>query len=217
MFTIYIFELCTAEHSQPSINFIICMVFINRVNYLLNTSLADGEYLVKIRLNFKEWQDSYSLMAVLREEQHYDALFIFSKLLAENAFHFCAMPREYGLERSIRKYLERDDTGLDEDLPPRSEVLMLEESGLLSSLDELSKKYFKLKCGLNNASNRDKPHQLLNYANSAIADDIRKVLLTMSGGTSYHKDENDTQKSIGSHRKKLKDKACYGAGPSKVT
>ncbi|XP_021915770.1 snRNA-activating protein complex subunit 1 isoform X2 [Zootermopsis nevadensis] len=195
----------------------VCGLYFLYGLYYKQPTIEDGEYLVKIRLNFKEWQDSYSLMAVLREEQHYDALFIFSKLLTENAFHFCAMPREYGLERSIRKYLERDDTGLDEDLPPRSEVLMLEESGLLSSLDELSKKYFKLKCGLNNASNRDKPHQLLNYANSAVADDIRKVMLTMSGGTSYHKDENDTQKSIGSHRKKLKDQACYGAGPSKVT
>lgn len=179
--------------------------------------LADGEYLVKIRLNFKEWQDSYSLMTLLREEQHYDTLFIFSKLLAENAFHFCAMPREYGLEKSIRKYLERDDTALEGELPPKSEVLTLEESGILSSLDELSKKYFKFKCGLNNASKQDKPHQLLNYANPAIADDIRKILATVSGGTSYHKDEGDTQKSIGSHRKTLKDKACYGAGPSKVT
>lgn len=199
------------------VNFILCMIFFTRVNYLMNTMLADGQYLVKIRLNFKEWQDSYSFMTLLREEQHYDALFIFSKLLAENAFHFCAMPREYGLEKSMRKYLERGVTGtVDEDMPSVSEVLLLEETGILSSLDELSKKYYKVKCGLNSASKQDKPHELLNYASPTIADDIRKILTVVSGSSSDRKDEGDAEKSIGSHRKKLKDK-CYGAGPSKDT
>jgi hypothetical protein len=192
------------------------MSVITKVNHLVNILLADGKYLVKIRLTFKEWQDSYSLMAQLREEQHYDALFIFSKLLAEDAFHFCAMPREYGLEKSIRRYLERGDTTSEENSLPRSEVLVLEDSGILDTLDELSKKYYKFKCGLSNAS-KNTPHQLLNYANPAIAEDIRKILAALSGVSTDHKDEGDTQESIGSHRKKLKDKACYGAGPSKVT
>jgi hypothetical protein len=179
--------------------------------------ITDGDYLVKIRLNFKEWKDSYSLMKMVCEEQHYDALFIFNKLLAENAFHFCAMPREYGLEKSIRKYLERVDTA-NEDLSKKSELLMLEESGMLNSLDEISKKYYRLKCAQNSESKQNKPHQLLEYASPAIADDIRKLLATVTNGGSDHKDEEDsTQISIGAHRKKLKERACFGAGPSRTT
>lgn len=213
------FELSTTQHNQVLYYFFLCFStpHTSRVNCVTNTMLADGEYLVKIRLNFKEWQDSYSLMSVVREEKHYDALFIFNKLLAENAFYFCAMPREYGLEKSIRKYLEHG-VATAENLPPKSEVLMLEESNILSSLDKVSKMYYDFKCGLNAASKQNKPHQLLNYVSPTIADDIRKILATVPGGSSVQEgEEDDKPKSIGAQRKKLKDKACYGAGPSKRT
>lgn len=179
--------------------------------------ITDGEYLVKIRLNFKEWQDSYSLMKFVCEEQHYDALFIFNKLLAENAFYFCARAREYGLEKSMRKYLERNETR-DENLSHKSELLTLEESGILNSLDEISKKYYQLKCKLNSESKQKVPHQLLDYASPTIADDIRKKLASVMDDSSDWKDEEqDTKISIGAHRKRLKEKACFGAGPSSST
>ncbi|PNF39251.1 hypothetical protein B7P43_G16957 [Cryptotermes secundus] len=195
----------------------LCGLYLLYGLYYKQPTIEDGEYLVKIRLNFKEWQDSYSLMKFVCEEQHYDALFIFNKLLAENAFHFCAMPREYGLEKSMRKYLERNDTA-DENLSHKSELLTLEESGILNSLDEISKKYYELKCKLNNESKENKPHQLLDYASPMIADDIRKKLASAMDDSSDQKDEEqDTKISIGAHRKKLKEKACFGAGPSRST
>jgi hypothetical protein len=179
--------------------------------------ITDGDYLVKIRVNFKEWQDSYSLMKLVCEEQHYDALFIFNKLLAENAFHFCAMPREYGLEKSMRKYLERSNIA-NEDLSQKSELVTLEESGILSSLDQVSKKYYQIKCKLNSERGQNKPHQLLDYASPTVADDIRKMLASVTNGSTDNKDEeHNTQISIGAHRKKLKEQACFGAGPSKST
>jgi hypothetical protein len=192
-------------------------LLLGLITYVTYAMFTDGDYLVKIRLSFKEWEDSYSLMKVVCEEQHYDALFIFNKLLAENAFHFSAMPREYGLEKSMRKYLERS-FNTNEDLSQKSELLMLEESGILNSLDQISKKYYQLKCKLNNEGKQNKPNQLLDYVSSTIADDIRKILATVTNGSSDHKDEEcDTQISIGAHRKKLKERACFGAGPSKTT
>jgi hypothetical protein len=186
------------------------------ITYLTYTMITDGDYLVKIRLNLKEWKACSSLMKVVCEEQHYDALFIFNKLLAENAFHFCAMPREYGLEKSIRKYLERADAA--NDFTQKSELLILEESGILNSLERISKKYYQLKCQLNSESKQNKPHQLLDYVSPTIADDIRKVLGAVTNGRSDHKEEEDSmQMSIGAHRRKLKERACFGAGPSRAT
>lgn len=180
--------------------------------------LSGKDYLVKIRLNLKEWEDSTSLMDTVREECHYDALFIFNKLVADKAFHFCAMSREYGLEKSIRKYMERDGTSAE--VPShKSEVCVLEDSGLLNALDELNKKYFEIKCALNSESKKNKPADVLNYANPRIAHDIRKLLAPL-GGT-FKPDEKveggGTKESIGSHRRMLKDRACYGAGPSTAT
>jgi hypothetical protein len=180
--------------------------------------LAGTEYLVKIRVNLKEWEDSTTLMDTVREECHYDALYIFNKLVAENAFHFCAFSREYGLEKSMRKYMEPGSTP-SECPSPKSEVCILEESGLLNALDELSKKYYETKCAMNSESDKSKPPAVLNYANARIADDIRKLLATL--GHSVKSDEEaeagGVKESIGSHRKMLKDKACYGAGPSTAT
>lgn len=180
--------------------------------------LSGKDYLVKIRLNLKEWEDSTSLMDMVQEECHYDALFIFNKLVADKAFHFCAMSREYGLEKSIRKYMEHDGTSI-EDLSLKSDVSILEESGLLNALDELNKKYFEIKCGVNSESKKNKPPDVLNYANPHIAHDIRKLLATL-GGTFKIKEEvegGDVQESIGSRRRMLKDKTCFGAGPSTAT
>lgn len=195
----------------------LCGLYLLYGLYYKQPTIEDGDYLVKIRLNFKEWQDSYNLMKLVCDEQHYDALFIFNKLLAENAFHFCAMPREYGLEKSMRKYLERSNTA-NEDLSQKSELVSLEESGILNSLDQVSKKYYQIKCKLSSESKQNKPNQLLDYASPAVADDIRKMLAAVTSGSSDHKDEeHNTQISIGAHRKKLKDKACFGAGPSRST
>jgi hypothetical protein len=156
-------------------------------------------------------------MKLVCEEQHYDALFIFNKLLAENAFCFCAMPREYGLEKSMRKYLERSDIA-NEDLSQKSELLTLEESGILNSLDQVSKKYYQFKCKLNSESKQNRPHKLLDYASPTVADDVRKILAAGKNGSSDNKDEeHNTQISIGAHRKKLKNRACFGAGPSRLT
>jgi hypothetical protein len=124
------------------------------------------------------------------------------------------MPREYGLEKSMRKYLERVDTA-NEDLSQKSELLTLEESGILNTLDQVSKKYYQYKCKLNSESKQNKPQQLLDYASPDVADDIRKMLAAVMNGSSHHKDEHNTEISIGAHRKKLKDKACFGAGPSR--
>lgn len=180
--------------------------------------LSGKDYLVKIRLNLKEWEDATSLMDMVREERHYDALFIFNKLLADKAFHFCAMSREYGLEKSIRKYMERGGTSA-EDPSHKSEVSILEESGMLNALDELNKKYFEIKCALNSESEKNKPPDVLNYANPRIAHDIRKLLATL-GGTVKSDEELEgggIQESTGSQRRKLKEKAWYGAGPSTAT
>jgi hypothetical protein len=180
--------------------------------------LSGKDYLVKIRLNLKEWEDSTSLMDTVREERHYDALFIFSKLVSDNAFHFCAMSREYGIEKSIRKYMERGGTSV-EDPSHKSEVSILEESGLLNALDDLNKKYYEIKCALNSESGKNKPSDVLNYANPHITHDIRKLLATL-GCTVKSKEEVEgggIEESIGSHRRKLKDKACFGAGPSTAT
>jgi hypothetical protein len=180
--------------------------------------LSGEDYLVKIRLTLKEWEDSTSLMHMVQEEHHYDALFIFNKLVEEKAFHFCAMSREYGLEKSIRKYMERDGTSA-EGPPYKSEMSILEESGLLSALDELSKKYFEIKCALNGKNGKNKPPDVLNYANPHIARDIRKLLATLGG--SFKSDEKieggGMQESIGSRRRMLKEKAGFGAGPSTAT
>jgi hypothetical protein len=168
-------------------------------------------------MNLKEWKASCSLMEVVSEEQHYDALFIFNKLLAENAFHFCAFPREYGLEKGMRKYLERADAASD-DFTRKSELLILEESGMLNSLERIGKKYYQLKCKLNSESERNEPHQLLDYVSPTIADDIRKILLSLTNGSSDRKEEGDgTEISIGAHRKELKERSYFGAGPSRAT
>jgi hypothetical protein len=180
--------------------------------------LSGKDYLVKIRLNLKEWEDSTSLMDMVREECHYDVLFIFNKLLADKAFHFCAMSREYGLEKSIRKYMERDATAA-EGSSRKSDVSILEDSGLLNALDELNKKYFEMKCALNSESEKNKPPDVLNYSNPHIAHDIRKLLATL-GGTFKSDEEIEgggVQESIGSRRRKLRDKVWFGAGPSTAT
>jgi len=180
--------------------------------------LSGKTYLVKIRLNLKEWEDSTNLMDMVREESHYDGLFIFNKLVADKAFHFCAMSREYGLEKSIRKYMERDGTSA-EGPSHKSELSILEESGLLNALDGLNKKYFDIKCALNSKSEKNKPPDVLNYANPHIAQDIRKLLPTL-GGTFKSDEEVEgggIQESIGSRRRMLKDRACFGAGPSTAT
>lgn len=196
----------------------LCGLYLLYGLYYKQPTVESKDYLVKIRLNLKEWEDSTSLMDMVREERHFDALFIFNKLLADKAFHFCAMSREYGLEKSIRKYMERDGTSAEAP-SHKSEVSILEENGLLNALDELNKKYFEIKCALNSESKKDKPSDVLNYANPRIAHDIRKLLATL-GGT-YKSDEEveggGIKESIGSHRRMLKDKACYGAGPSKAT
>lgn len=196
----------------------LCGLYLLYGLYYKQPTVEGKDYLVKIRLNLKEWEDSNSLMDTVREERHYDALFIFSKLVAENAFHFCTMSREYGLEKSIRKYMERGSTSA-EDPSPKSEVSILEESGLLNALDELSKKYYEIKCALNSESRKKKPPDVLNYANQHITDDIKKLLATVGGA--FKSDEEvevgGIQESIGSHRRMLKDKACYGAGPSTAT
>ena len=180
--------------------------------------LSGKNYLVKIRLNLKEWEDSTSLMDMVREERHYDALFIFNKLVADKAFHFCAMSREYGLEKSLRKYMEHDGTSA-EGPAHKSELSVLEESGLLNALDDLNKRYLEIKCALNSENEKEKPSDLLNYANPRIAHDIRKLLATV-GGT-FRSDEEveggGMQESIGRRRRMLKDKACFGAGPSTAT
>jgi hypothetical protein len=180
--------------------------------------LSGKDYLVKIRLNLKEWEDSTSLMDMVREEHHYDALFIFNKLVADKAFHFCVMSREYGLEKSIRKYMERDGTST-EGLSHKSDVSILEESGMLNALDELNKKYFEIKCGVNSESEESKPPDVLNYANPHIAHDIRKLLATLGGTFKFDEEVEGggVQESIGSRRRMLKDKACFGAGPSTAT
>jgi len=180
--------------------------------------LSGKDYLVKIRLNLKEWEDSTSLMDMVREERHYDALFIFNKLVADKAFHFCAMSREYGLEKSIRKYMECDGSSA-EGPSHKSEVSILEESGLLNALDELNKRYFEIKCALSSETEKNKPSAVLNYANPRIAQDIRKLLATL--GDTFKSDEEveggGIQESIGRRRRKLKDKASFGAGPSTAT
>jgi hypothetical protein len=180
--------------------------------------LSGKDFLVKIRLNLKEWKDSTSLMDTVREECHYDALFIFSKLVSDNAFYFCAMSREYGIEKSIRKYMERGGTSA-EDPSQKSEVSILEESGLLNALDELNKKYYEMRCALNSESGKDKPPDVLNYSNPRITHDIRNLLATL-GGTVKSEEEVEgggVQESIGSRRRELKDKARFGAGPSTAT
>ncbi|XP_069668916.1 snRNA-activating protein complex subunit 1 [Periplaneta americana] len=190
----------------------LCGLYLLYGLYNKQPTIEEGKFLVKIRFNLKEWQDSCSLVKVIREEQHYDALFIFNKLLSENAFYFCAMPREYGLEKSIRKYLERGEKTAEDPLP-KSELLTLENNGLLQSLDELSKKYYEFKCALNKDSKKTTPHRLLDYASASVVDDIRKLMAPLVNSSDVEELENDND-DIGNHRKRLKNLAYFGAGPS---
>jgi DNA-binding transcriptional ArsR family regulator len=128
------------------------------------------------------------------------------------------MSREYGIEKSIRKYMERGGTSVE--YPSnKSEVSVLEESGLLNALDELNTKYYEIKCALNSESGKNKPPDVLNYANPRITHDIRKLLTTLGGTvkTEEKVEGSGVRESIGSHRRKLKDRACYSAGPSTAT
>ncbi|PSN41212.1 hypothetical protein C0J52_04179 [Blattella germanica] len=89
---------------------------------------------------------------------------------------------------------------------PKSDVLRLEESGLLNSLEEVSKKYYAFKCRLIKGNNEasDSLPPSLNYVSQNVAEMLRKTMNPLSQG--YKEDTNEAF-DIGNLRRKLRKKA----------
>ncbi|XP_031832993.1 proximal sequence element A Pbp45 [Nomia melanderi] len=94
--------------------------------------------LFKIRVKLDDWRNIMELHAEIKEAEHLDANYILSKLIVDNAFHFCIFDKEYGLEKHYRKKESHS-------FNPYSVISTLKDltdkHQILSKIDELSKVY----------------------------------------------------------------------------
>ena len=159
---------------------------------------------MKIRLTLEELKHTLDFVQKdLKEGGHWDAMFVFYKMLyMQEAFHFVLFPRQYGLERSFRKYFDdKYMAGAVEPAPFVCELRNLEDSGLLNKLSEACNKYYKYKCDLNNG---EEPHSSLNLTSQDIAKDLRELMKPI------YMDKDD---EIGKRRILLREKAQRSKQP----
>ncbi|KAG8225057.1 hypothetical protein J437_LFUL000035 [Ladona fulva] len=132
--------------------------------------------LVKIRLIEKDMDELKTFIHKLHQEGHYDVIYMFSKMFAENAFHFTLTPRTYGVEFNIRKYLVhkpgdsninalRDEESSDEeDFVQETFVKdFLRKIKMLDYLQDVDQKYNGMKKLLYGSTDGTLP-STLNYA-----------------------------------------------------
>ncbi|XP_046388013.1 snRNA-activating protein complex subunit 1-like [Ischnura elegans] len=114
--------------------------------------------LVKIRLTCEDLENLNPFLKQLRGESHWDVLFMFSKMLAENAFVFTLSPRTYGIEYNIRKYLlhkpgddnissMKDEESSDEEefCPQTFASDFLKKTKMIDRMQDIEQKYQTMK------------------------------------------------------------------------
>ncbi|XP_071439714.1 snRNA-activating protein complex subunit 1 [Hetaerina americana] len=129
--------------------------------------------LVKIRITYEDLEHLNPFLEQLREEGHYDVLYMFSKMLAENALLFTLSPRTYGIEYNIRKYLlhkpgddnlnsmKDEESSDEEDFSPETFALdFLKKSKLLEQVQDIETRYQTMKTLLYGDQNGKLPKSL---------------------------------------------------------
>ncbi|XP_053981352.1 snRNA-activating protein complex subunit 1 [Hylaeus volcanicus] len=122
--------------------------------------------LFKIRVKLDDWRSIMELHAEIKEAEHLDANYVLSKLIADNAFHFCIFDKEFGLEKQYR-IKESQSFNPYSVLPTLKDLT--DKHPMLSKIDELSKAYEKKKQALVSQS---KSTVSLNLFKADIAEEI---------------------------------------------
>lgn len=92
----------------------------------------------KIRVKLDDWRSIMELHAEIKEAEHLDANYILSKLIADNAFHFCIFDKEFGLEKHYRAK-EPQSFNPYSVLPTLKDLT--DKHPMLSKINELSRAY----------------------------------------------------------------------------
>ncbi|KAG7210405.1 hypothetical protein KM043_011937 [Ampulex compressa] len=158
----------------------------------------------KIRIRLEDWKNIMDFHAQIIEAEHLDANYILSKLIADNAFHYCIFDREFGLEKYLRTK-ERQIFNPYSVLPAIKDLT--EQDDLLTKIDELSKLYKEKKSSM--MSNK-KGNPSLQLYNTNFSEEIIKDI------QAFDKERREERKKHASNLEKKLSSSSKGAVAKRV-
>ncbi|KAK3784846.1 hypothetical protein RRG08_056804 [Elysia crispata] len=179
---------------------------------------------VKIRLTPQQWDDSLHFQLQAKQQSHLDVVYIFNRLIQEQAFQFCFTPQEIGTHSNS---WESEDAEVDLADEMKEEKCIINKLFNYESLEQLSylqDQYQRMKVALA-GPHATKPDKSLNVVKEELVEDIvlslqsfKENVANMSKrvGNSKQKAEEElrtTPQTVGSRRQALKNQA-YGGSPS---
>ncbi|GFN75670.1 snRNA-activating protein complex subunit 1 [Plakobranchus ocellatus] len=179
----------------------------------------------KIRLTFQQWDEALNFEQQAKQQSHLDVVYIFNKLIQEQAFQFCFTSQEMGLQPKAN---ESEDAEVDLADEMKEEKCLINKLFNYESLEQLSylqDQYQKMKVALA-GPNATKPDKSLDVVKKELVEDIvlslqnfKENVANMSkrvGQSSQVEDETDLKtkaENVGSRRQALKNQA-YSISPS---
>ncbi|RUS72232.1 hypothetical protein EGW08_020005, partial [Elysia chlorotica] len=176
----------------------------------------------KIRLTPQQWDDALHFQQQAKNQSHLDVVYIFNKLIEEQAFQFCFLPQEIGVFSWDCEDAEVDLA--DEMKEERCNINKLFNYESLEQLSYLQDQYQRMKVVLA-GPHATKPDKSLNVVKEKLVEDIVLSLQTFKEnvanmskrvGNSTKKAERELKtgpQTVGSRRQALKN-AAFAGSPS---
>uniref|UniRef100_A0A8D0H200 Small nuclear RNA activating complex polypeptide 1 n=1 Tax=Sphenodon punctatus TaxID=8508 RepID=A0A8D0H200_SPHPU len=137
---------------------------------LYSTQLCEPKQ--KIRIALKDWPEVHRFQQDLLHAQHYDAAYIFRKLLLDKAYYFTAMPKLLTY-RSKKKIW---DTQLKEEFKePNNRVARLVTTDVLEEMMNVHEHYQKMKCLI--STDKSQPDKALSLIKDEFVINLKNTVL----------------------------------------
>ncbi|CAG5122345.1 unnamed protein product [Candidula unifasciata] len=130
---------------------------------------------VKIRLTSGQWRESVLFQQQAAQQNHLDVVYVFQRLLQEQAFLFCYTPSEMSIHSAIKETEETGDDLADRLKEEKTAVTSLFNYESLEKLSYIQDQYQQMKIGLAGPS-AIRPDKSLDVALTELVEDVVVLL-----------------------------------------
>jgi len=130
---------------------------------------------VKIRLTRAQWDDSLHLQQQAASQSHMDVVYVFNRLLSEQAFSFVYSSDDYGNHKGASDYTGGMDSLADHMREERTSITRLFSYESVEQLTYLQEQYRQMKIGLAGPGATE-PNKSLAVVQEALVDDLMGII-----------------------------------------
>ncbi|CAL1536360.1 unnamed protein product [Lymnaea stagnalis] len=153
---------------------------------------------VKIRITPSQWTDIVYFQEQAAQQNHLDVVYIFNRLLQEQAFHFCYTPDEISHFANKQESDDKEVDIADDMKEEKSSIYQLFNYESMEKISYLQNQYQQLKIGLA-GPNSSKPEKSLDVMHGELMEDLGVLLQTYNEKiASILKSQKSVEKETGS-------------------